>query len=84
MHTAKMTSKGQVTIPSFIRELLKLEKGSIVMFRLTERAVVLSPCEIQERLPYTADEWEKIEQLVAEKGKVYRTAAAARKYLKSL
>lgn len=84
MHTAKMTSKGQVTIPSLVRNILKLKKGSTIMFKLTGKAVVLAPCEIQERSPYTTDEWERIEQLVAEKGMVYKTATAAKKHLKSL
>ncbi|NOR14019.1 MAG: AbrB/MazE/SpoVT family DNA-binding domain-containing protein [Candidatus Aminicenantes bacterium] len=82
--TAKMTSKGQVTIPLTIREILELEPGSTVMFKVTERGVVLSPCEIVEKSPYTAKEWRQIERLVAEKGKVYKTSGAAKKYVESL
>lgn len=82
--TAKVTSKGQVTIPSAIREILKLEPGSTVMFKVTDRGVILSPCEIIEKPVYTAKEWEKIEKLVAEKGKVYKTSGAAKKHIKSL
>ncbi len=82
--TAKVTSKGQVTIPSIIREILKLEPGSTVMFKVTDRGVILSPCEITEKSVYTAKEWRKIEKLVAEKGKVYKTASAAKKHIRSL
>ncbi len=82
--TAKVTSKGQVTIPSIIREILKLEPGSTVMFKVTDRGVILSPCEIKEKPVYTAKEWRAIEKLVAEKGKVYKTASAAKKHIKSL
>lgn len=82
--TAKMTSKGQVTIPSTIREILKLEPGSTVMFKVTDKGVLLSPCEIIEKPVYTAKEWKKIEKLVAEKGKVYKTSEAAKKHIKSL
>lgn len=82
--TAKVTSKGQVTIPSIIREILKLEPGSTVMFKVTDRGVILSPCEILEKPVYTAKEWRKIEKLVAEKGKVYKTASAAKKHIRSL
>jgi AbrB family looped-hinge helix DNA binding protein len=82
--TAKMTSKGQVTIPSTIREILRLEPGSTVIFKVTDRGVILSPCEITEKPVYTAKEWKKIEKLVAEKGKVYKTSAAAKKHIKSL
>jgi len=82
--TAKVTSKGQVTIPSIIREILKLEPGSTVMFKVTDRGVILSPCEILEKPVYTAKEWRKIEKLVAEKGKVYKTSGAAKKHIRSL
>ena len=82
--TSKVTSKGQVTIPSTIREILKLEPGSTVMFKVTDRGVILSPCEISEKSLYTAKEWKKIERLVAEKGKVYKTSAAAKKHVESL
>ena len=66
--TSKVTSKGQVTIPSTIREILKLEPGSTVMFKVTDRGVILSPCEISEKSTYTAKEWKKIERLVTKKG----------------
>jgi AbrB family looped-hinge helix DNA binding protein len=82
--TSKVTSKGQVTIPSTIREILKLEPGSTVMFKITDRGVILSPCEISEKSPYTEKEWKKIERLVAEKGKAYKTSVAAKKHIESL
>jgi len=82
--TAKVTSKGQVTIPSAIREILKLEPGSTVMFKVTDRGIILSPCDIIKNPVYTAREWEKIEKLVAEKGKIYKSPSAAKKHIKSL
>lgn len=82
--TAKVTSKGQVTIPSIIREILKLESGSTVIFKVTEKGVLLSPCKIIEEPAYTEKEWSKIEKMVAEKGKTYKTAQSAKKHLDSL
>jgi len=82
--TAKVTSKGQVTIPSTIRDILKLEPGSTVMFKVTEKGILLSPCEITEKSIYSKEEWKKIEKLVAEKGKAYKTSDAAKKHIKSL
>ena len=82
--TAKVTSKGQVTIPLNIREILRLEPGSTVMFKVTEHGVVLSPCEIIEKPAYSSKEWKRIERLVAEKGKEYKTAKSAKKHLDSL
>jgi AbrB family looped-hinge helix DNA binding protein len=81
---ARMTSKGQVTVPAPIREIFSLKKGSTVIFKLTGKGVLFMPCEITERETYTQEEWGKIERLVAERGKDYKTAKGARKYLKSL
>jgi AbrB family looped-hinge helix DNA binding protein len=82
--TAKMTSKGQVTVPVSIRNILNLKKGSSVMFKLTEKGVSFMPCEVKARETYTQEEWGKIERLVAERGKTYKTSWGARKHLKSL
>ena len=82
--TAKVTSKGQVTIPSTIREILKIEPGSTVTFKVTDRGVILTPCEIIEKPVYSAREWREIERLVAEKGKAYKTSRAAKKHIQSL
>lgn len=82
--TAKVTSKGQVTIPAAIREVLRLEQGSTIMFKITKNGVLLSPCEVIERPAYTIQEWKKIEKMVAEKGKVYKTSHSAKKHLDSL
>jgi AbrB family looped-hinge helix DNA binding protein len=79
--TAKVTSKGQVTIPSTIREILRIEPGSTVMFKVTDKGVILSPCEIIEKPAYSAREWKMIEKLVAEKGKVYKTSREAKKHI---
>jgi AbrB family looped-hinge helix DNA binding protein len=84
VETAKVTSKGQVTIPATIREILKLDPGSTVMFKVTDKGVFLSPCEIIEKPSYTASEWKKIERIVAEKGKRYKTSRAAKKHVDSL
>ena len=84
IETAKVTSKGQVTIPSTIREILKLEPGSSVIFKVTEKGVVLSPAEIIEKPPYTESEWKRIERIVAEKGRIYKTSSSAKKHIESL
>lgn len=81
---ARMTSKGQVTVPAPIREILNLKKGSSVIFKLTAKGVFFMPCEITERENYTQEEWGKIERLVAERGKSYKTAKGARKHLRAL
>ena len=81
---AKMTSKGQVTVPAPIRAIFNLKKGSAVIFKLTDKGVFFLPCEIKERETYTEEEWGKIKRLVAERGKSYKTSKEARDHLKSL
>lgn len=84
VETATITSKGQLTVPAPIREIFDLKKGSTVIFKVTDKGVLFMPCEIKAKDTYTREEWGKIERLVAERGKVYKTASGTRKYLKSL
>jgi AbrB family looped-hinge helix DNA binding protein len=81
---ATMTSKGQVTVPAPIRDILSLKKGSTVIFKVTDKGIFFMPCEIKEKDAYSQEEWGKIERLVAERGEQYKTAKGARKHLKSL
>jgi AbrB family looped-hinge helix DNA binding protein len=81
---AKMTSKGQVTVPAPIRAILNLQKGSSVIFKVTDKGVFFLPCEITERDAYTHEEWGKIRRLVGERGKSHKTSKGAREHLKSL
>jgi|APFre7841882654_1041346.scaffolds.fasta_scaffold108387_1 AbrB family looped-hinge helix DNA binding protein len=81
---ATMTSKGQVTVPAPIRDIFNLKKGSTVIFKVTDNGTFFMPCEIKERDAYSREEWGKIERLVAERGRSYKTAKGARKHLKSL
>ena len=81
---ATMTSKGQVTVPAPIRNIFSLKKGSTVIFKVTDKGIFFMPCEIKEKEAYGQEEWGKIERLVAERGKTYKTAMGARRHLKSL
>jgi len=54
------------------------------MFKVTDKGVILSPTEIVEKSVYSSKEWKEIEKLVAEKGKVYKTSAEAKKPIKSM
>lgn len=82
IETAKVTSKGQVTIPNQIRKLLHISSGSSVAFGLSREGVLLFPCKVTAESPYTAAEWAKIEKLVSAKGKVYKSAKRAKSILR--
>ena len=84
METAKITSKGQVTIPNRVRKILHLQEGSSVAFGLTKDGIVLLPCKITAELPYTREEWLKIEKLASVKGKTYKSPKKAKKHIEAL
>ncbi len=83
IETTKMTSKGQVTIPSRVRKLLHLQKGCSIAFGVTKDGIVLMPCEVKAQSPYTPKEWKKIHKLASEKGKLF-SGSAAKQHLASL
>lgn len=82
--TTKMTSKGQVTIPSRVRKLLHLQEGSSVAFTVTKHGIILVPCEITARSPYSPREWKKIEKLATQGGKAFSSPEAVKKHLAGL
>ena len=82
--TTKVTSKGQVTIPNRVRKILHLKEGSSVAFTVTRHGIVLVPCEVTARSPYTRREWKKIEKLASEEGKTFLSPDAAKKHLAGL
>lgn len=81
---AKIGPKGQITIPNLIRKIYHLNADSIVAISITPRGIVLVPTEIKEKAPYTKEEWGKIEALASKKGKTFKSAKDAKKYLSSL
>ena len=84
LETAKITSKGQITLPNRIRKLLHLREGELVGFSVTKQGVVLVACEMTAKSHYTARQWAKIEKMSLEKGKMFTSAQGAKDHLKSL
>ena len=84
IETAKVTSKGQVTIPNRIRKMLNLSEGCSLAFGLSKDGVVLLPCKITVESPYTPQEWKKIERLSTEKGRSYPSSKGAKSHVQNL
>jgi len=64
MHTSRLSSKGQVTIPKEIREAIGLEPGNMIAYQ--NGSVILSRVEafdvaFHEALSKTLEEWESPE-----------------------
>jgi len=81
---AKVTSKGQVTIPNRIRKMLHVSAGASVAFGVSKEGVILLPCKVTAESPYSPSEWVKIEKLASAKGKIYKSAREAKKHIESL
>jgi len=58
-----LRARGQVTLPSFIREKLHLEEGSLVLVKIVENAVLLVPQETvdKEQSWFWQERWQKLE-----------------------
>ena len=84
LKTAKVTSKGQITIPNRVRKLLHLDNGVSVAFGVTKQGILLMPCKLAAVSPYTPAEWAKIEKLASAKGKVYKTVKDAKGHIEAL
>ncbi len=84
IETAKVTSKGQITIPNRIREILRVSRGSSVAFGLTKEGIFLLPCKVTAESPYSAQEWAKLEKLASAKGKAYKSTKKAKKHIEAL
>ena len=59
----KLRARGQVTLPSFIREKLHLEEGSLVLVKVVDNAIVLVPQEIvdKEQSWFWQEKWQNLE-----------------------
>jgi len=84
IETAKVTSKGQVTIPNRIRKILNVLPGASLAFGLSKEGIILLPCKVTAESPYTAFEWAKIERLASLKGKTYKSIRKAKKHIEAL
>jgi len=66
MHTSRLSSKGQVTIPKEIREAIGLEPGNMIAYEVQNGSVILSRVEafdatFHEALSKTLEEWDSPE-----------------------
>lgn len=59
----KLRARGQVTLPSFVREKLHLEEGSLVLLRVVDETVVLVPQATvdKDQSWFWRGRWQKLE-----------------------
>ena len=66
MHTSKLSSQGQVTVPKAIREQLALQAGDLVAYEVVDGKVVLTRLDpfdaaYHAALSTTLEEWDSPE-----------------------
>ncbi len=71
----RLRARGQVTLPSFIREKLHLEEGNLVLIKVVDNTIILVPQETidKEQSWFWRERWQKLEAEAEEdirKGKV--------------
>ena len=78
-----VSSKGQVTLPKRVRELLHLQVGDYVRFDPKAGGVWVSRV-VLESDSFTEDEWKALGRLADRTGRRYKTARAFLKDLERL
>jgi len=86
MIVGTVTSKGQITIPSKIREMLHIaSKGDMVGFIPMKEGVMIKHLELAgAKEEFSEEEWDKLEKLANRKGRTYRNAKSFLKAVEKL
>lgn len=70
-----ISSKGQVTLPKPIRELLHVGVGDYLRFRPVAGGVLLTKISLESE-EFSDAEWNALERLAAQRGRRYKSAKA--------
>lgn len=83
MAFSQVRKKGQVTIPTEIREAARITEGTVLEFELTDDGIVVRPKEMvdADQAWFWKQRWQEGEleasaELAAGKGRVYKSDAA--------
>jgi AbrB family looped-hinge helix DNA binding protein len=90
MSFSQVRKKGQVTIPTEIREAARIEEGTVLEFELSEDGIVMRPKEMIDadqawfwKRGWQEGELEASAELTAGKGKVHKSDEAFLKALRA-
>jgi bifunctional DNA-binding transcriptional regulator/antitoxin component of YhaV-PrlF toxin-antitoxin module len=81
---AIISSRGQVTIPQDVRDIMRIKRGSVIGFEPTKKGILMVAMKVEPEYPYTEAEWEKIEKLSKSKGKIYNNVEDAKRHIANL
>ena len=77
---ATVTSKGQVTLPKHVRELLRIHVGDSVRFKPLAGGVLMTKIALEPE-EFSEAEWKALGRLASQRGRRY---ASAKEFLKDL
>lgn len=80
---ASVSSKGQLTLPKTLRELLHIKQGDYVRFKPVAGGVLLIKIVLESE-EFSGQEWSQLERLASQRGKRYKSAKAFLKDLERL
>ena len=72
---ATISSKGQVTLPKSVRELLRLQLGDYLRFKPVAGGVLLTKISLEPE-EFSEAEWRALERLTNQRGERYKSAKA--------
>ena len=72
---ATVSSKGQVTLPKHIRELLRIGEGDHLRFKLAVGGVFMTKITLEPE-GFSKAEWNALERLASQRGRRYKSAKA--------
>ncbi|MFZ3062639.1 MAG: AbrB/MazE/SpoVT family DNA-binding domain-containing protein [Actinomycetota bacterium] len=78
----QLSKRKTITIPVEILKHVGAEPGDLFEISDDGHRIILVPKIVEDK--FTEEEWEKLERLAKEKGKVYRSAPKAKEHLKRL
>ena len=76
-----VSSKGQVTLPKHVREILRVDLGDYVRFKPVTEGVLLTKIRLAESEEFSEAEWQVLERLANRAGRRYKSA---KEFLKDL
>jgi len=76
-----VSSKGQVTLPKHVREMLRVDLGDYIRFKPVAGGVLLTKIRLTETEEFSEAEWQALERLANRAGRRYKDA---KEFLKAL
>jgi AbrB family looped-hinge helix DNA binding protein len=78
----QLTERHTITLPKKVLDHTGIKEGDFLEIRDDGRQIILRPKVMEDT--FSDHQWEKLEKLSKQPGKVYKTAKAAKEHLRRL